>query len=75
MASESGRPLEFADDAHFWPEEDSSVENQMLWMASHTKNERMPSMASRTADKYMLYITDFNGKQIPFPVTIKKGAL
>ena len=68
MAVESGRPNEFADDAHFWPED--AVKDSIFWKAGPAKNERMAT-ASAT-DKYMLYITDFNGKQIQIPVKLRK---
>ena len=69
MASESGRPNEFADDAHFWPE-DPIVEQQLLWMASAPKNDRIQAVSA--TDKYMTYIIGFNGKQIQVPVKIRK---
>ena len=70
MAIESGRPNEFAEDAHFWPD-NPIVEPKTFWMASAPKNDRVTSISD--TDKYMLFITDFNGKQIlRFPVGIRK---
>ena len=68
MASESGRINEFADDAHFWPQ-DPVVEEPLVWMASQSKNDRVRAVP---LSELKLFITDFNGRQIQIPVKIRK---
>ena len=65
MATESGRPNEFADDAHFWPE-DPSEEQLKLYYDGPTRNDRI---LTRNYQPYPLYL-NVNGRQYKMPVTL-----
>ena len=66
----NGRAWEFANDAHGWPSEDSLEDPPLLWVAGHTKSQRITG--SNDGDMYPLYITGFNGQMIKVPFRIKE---
>ena len=67
--SPNGRIWEFKDQADFWPS-DPSEDPPLLWMAGHTKSERITG--STDGDMYPLYVRGINGEMIKVPVYIKE---
>ena len=66
----NGRIWEFAGDAHFWPNEDPQEDPPLLWVAGHTKSERITG--SNDGDMYPLYVRSLDGTMIKIPVRIKE---
>ena len=66
----NGRAWEFKDQADYWSCEDSLEDPPLLWVAGHTKSERITG--SNDSDMYPLYITGFNGQRIKVPFRIKE---
>ena len=69
MASDSGRPNEFSEEAHFWPE-DPSAEDMKLWLSPPATSERVVSPAE-TAHELLVGI-QFENKNFQIPVRIRK---
>lgn len=68
MASDSGRPNEFAEDAHFWPE-DPSHDQLKLWTAAHTRNEKITDQ--NEPPDFLLTQVGIHGKLYQIPVRIR----